>query len=84
LGVNHLPVTFGERLTEKAPVFRKDLRIPPVAEALEECGGSLDVGEEEGDSPRGQAGHTRGLRTLSDWATYTRGGSAVLAPAPRG
>jgi len=32
--------------------------------------------------PVGRLG-TRGLRTLSDWAAYTRGGSAVLAPAPR-
>ena len=28
-----------------------DLRIPPVADPMEECGGSLDVGEEEGDRP---------------------------------
>jgi len=32
-------------------VFREDLRVPSVTEALEKHSGPLDVGEEEGDRP---------------------------------
>ena len=34
-----------------------DLGVPAVTEALEERGGPLDVGEEEGDRPGRQARH---------------------------
>jgi hypothetical protein len=34
LGVDLLSVPFGKRLTEEAPVFRKDARIPAIAETL--------------------------------------------------
>jgi hypothetical protein len=54
-----LAVSFGERVTEEPLVFRKDLRVPPIAEALEEHGGPLDVGEEEGDRPGRQVGQMR-------------------------
>ena len=33
--------------------------LPPLAEALEQFGGPLDVGEEEGDRPARQAWHMR-------------------------
>jgi hypothetical protein len=36
-------------------VIVQDLRVPTIAEALEERGGSLDVGEEEGDRPARQS-----------------------------
>jgi hypothetical protein len=52
LGVEFLSVSLSERLTEEALVFRQDLRIPVVTEALEECGRPLDVSEEEGDRRR--------------------------------
>ncbi len=51
LGVDLLPMSFGERLAEQASVFRKDFRVSAIAEALEQLGGALDVGEEEGDRP---------------------------------
>jgi hypothetical protein len=51
LRVDLLSVPFRERLPEEAPVFRKDVRILAIAEALEERGGALDVGEEESDRP---------------------------------
>jgi hypothetical protein len=38
LGVDLLPVRFGERVTEKTAVFLEDLRISTVSEALEERG----------------------------------------------
>ena len=59
LGVDFLPVPFGERIAEDPPVFCQDFRVPAVAEAPEERGGALDVGEEEGDRPGRQAGRTR-------------------------
>jgi hypothetical protein len=51
-------------------VFRKDVRIPAVSEALEERRGPFDVGEEKGDRPSWEAGHALGLRTLSIEAAY--------------
>ncbi len=59
LGVDLLPVPLGERVTKEALVFRQDLRIPAVAETLEQRGGPLDVGEEEGDCPGGQGSQVR-------------------------
>jgi hypothetical protein len=35
LGVDLLPASFSERITESRRVFRQSLRIPAVAEALE-------------------------------------------------
>ncbi len=83
LGVNLLASSLLNSRADQAAALHQDVRIG-VPQLLEEARGPLDVGEEEGDRPDRQAGHTRGLRTLSDWAAYTRGGSAVLAPAPRG
>jgi hypothetical protein len=57
LGIDYVAACLGECVTEKPLVFREDLSIPPVAEALEEGCGALDVCEEEGDRPGRQARH---------------------------
>ena len=51
------PFPLGENVTEEPLVFHQDLRVPAVTEALEERGGPLDVGEEEGDRPGRQGSH---------------------------
>ena len=58
LGVDLLTVPCDERLAKQAVMFRQNLRVPAVAEALEERSRPLDVGEEEGDRPGRQAGHS--------------------------
>jgi len=55
LKVDLLPAALSERITEKTLVFREDLRKAAVAEALEELGGRLDVGEEESNRSSWQA-----------------------------
>jgi len=57
LRVDLLPVPFGERVPKKPPMLCQDFRVPCVTEALEQRGGPLDVGEEEGDGSSRQAGH---------------------------
>ncbi len=57
LGVDFPPVSLGDRVAEEPLVFRQDLCVPAVAEAVKERGGPLDVGEEECDCPGRQAGH---------------------------
>ncbi len=59
MGVDLLAVSLLERGAEQAVVFLQDLRVPAVAEALEERGGPLDVSEEEGDRPGRQGGYAR-------------------------
>ncbi len=59
LSIDLLAVPFCERIPEKAAVFLQDLSVPAVAEALEERGGPLDVGEEEGDRPGRQGSQMR-------------------------
>jgi len=49
-------------------VLLQDFRISAIAEALEERGGPLDVGEEEGDRPGRQDAHRR-----PPWETETVG-----------
>ena len=51
LSVDFLAVPPGECGTKQAPMLHDDIRVTAVAEALEERGGPLDVGEEEGDRP---------------------------------
>jgi hypothetical protein len=51
LRVNLLAVSLLERGAEEPLMFRHDLSVPPVAEALQESGGAFDVGEEDGDRP---------------------------------
>jgi hypothetical protein len=47
LRVDLLAVAFGKCIAQQPLVFREDLRVPAIAEALEEGGRPLYVGEEE-------------------------------------
>jgi hypothetical protein len=71
LRIDHVAACLGERVTEKPLVFREDLSIPPVTEALEKRGGALDVGEEESDRPGRQARHAASI-LHPDRASYAR------------
>ena len=57
LAVHFLTAVFLDGGPEESAVLFQDFRIPPVAKALEQLGGPLDVGEEKGDRPGHQAGH---------------------------
>jgi hypothetical protein len=45
-------------------MFLLDLRVPAIAEALEEHGGPLDVREEEGDRSGRQGSHGSSARPV--------------------
>jgi hypothetical protein len=56
LGVHHLTLGFPNGGTEQPLMSGENLRVS-VTQLLQEACGPLDVGEEEGDGPRRQAGH---------------------------
>jgi hypothetical protein len=94
LRVNLLPVPFGERITKQSAVFLQDLRVPAIAEALQERSGPFDVGEEEGDRPGRQAfderpppnprGRVQLGATFGGWRWHSWSGALWEAPASPG
>src|SRR5437868_9582486 len=58
LGIHLDSATRPEFRADDRPVSLKDLRVP-VAEALEETGGALDVAEEERQGAAGEVAHRR-------------------------
>jgi hypothetical protein len=53
--------------------------MPAIAKTLEKRGGTLDVGEEEGDRPGRQAGH---LRPHNGFRQTTRFGDVLRVSLP--
>jgi hypothetical protein len=51
----------GERRLEETPVLGQRLVVAVASELLEQGGRALDVGEQEGDGPAGELGHSRFL-----------------------
>jgi hypothetical protein len=61
LGVHLDAVARGEDPPDDAPMAGEDVGVA-LAEPLEQLGRALDVGEDEGDGPRRQLGHTTIVR----------------------